>query len=81
MAPAFEQMVRQRVRGVAVALSPLTGTHQAEIAALAVKHRLPGIGDGFYADFGMLASYSINWPQVESNAANYVYKILMGTTC
>ena len=75
---AFEQMVRLRVGGVAVALSPLTGTHSPEIAALAVKHRLPGIGDGPYADLGMLMSYSIDWQEVERNAANYVYKIMKG---
>ena len=41
LAPAFEQIARQRVSGVAVAGSLLTSSHQPEIAALALKHRIP----------------------------------------
>jgi putative ABC transport system substrate-binding protein len=79
LAPAFEQMTRQRVSGVAVRLTPLTGTHSEEIAALAVKHRLPAIGDGTdYADLGFLMSYSIDWSEVTRQMAKYVYKILKG---
>ncbi|MEO6742879.1 MAG: ABC transporter substrate-binding protein [Caldimonas sp.] len=79
LAPAFEQMVRQRAEGVAVATSLLTGAHQPEIAALALKHRTPSIGDGYtFAEFGLMMSYSIDWPEVGRNAANYIYKILKG---
>ena len=76
LAPAFEQMARQRVGGVAVAMSLLTGSHQSEIAALAAKHRLPAIGEGTpFTDFGLMMSYTIDWSQLARNAANYVHKI------
>ncbi|MEP7057540.1 MAG: ABC transporter substrate-binding protein [Caldimonas sp.] len=79
LAPAFEQMARQRADGVAVASSLLTGTHQPEIAALAIKHRIPAIGDGTtFTDLGLMMSYSVDWLQVARNAANYLYKILNG---
>ena len=79
LAPAFEQMARQRVAGVAVAKSVLTGTYHSEIAALVIKHRLPAIGDGTnYTDLGLLMSYSVNWPEMLRNSASYVYKILKG---
>lgn len=79
LAPAFEQMTRQHVGGVAVRLAPLTATHSVEIAALAVKHRLPAIGNGTeYTDLGFLMSYSIDWSEVTRQIAKYVYKILKG---
>lgn len=80
LVPAFEQMARERVGGVAVAQSLLTSSHQSEIAALVLKHRLPAIADGDgYTDDGLMMSYSINWPEVLRKAASYVYKILNGT--
>ncbi len=79
LAPAFEQMVRQRVGGVAVRLTPLTATHSEEIAALAVKHRLPAIGDGTdYTDLGFLMSYSVDWSEVLRQIAKYIQRILNG---
>lgn len=79
LAPAFEQMIRQRVGGVAVRLTPLTGTHSEEIAALAVKHRLPAIGDGtHYTDLGFLMSYSVDWSEIVRMTASYINKILKG---
>jgi putative ABC transport system substrate-binding protein len=72
-------MIRQRVGGVAVRLTPLTATHSEEIAALAVKHRLPAIGDGtHYTDLGFLMSYSIDWSEILRMTASYIDKILKG---
>jgi len=80
LAPAFEQMARQRVRGGAVAGSVLTSSHQSEIVAMALKHRIPAIGDGAtFTDLGLMMSYSIDWAQAMRDAANYVHKILNGT--
>lgn len=79
LAPAFEQMARQRVGGVAIRLTPFSANHAPEITALVAKHRLPAIGDGTqYTDAGLLMSYSIHWPEVFRLAANYVYKVLKG---
>ena len=72
-------MIRQRVGGVAVRLTPFTGTHSEEIAALAVKHRLPAIGDGpDYADRGFLMSYSVDWSEILRQTASYIHRILNG---
>ena len=79
LAPAFEQIARQRPGGVAVANSLLTASHQPEIAAMTLKHRIPAIGDGEgFAELGLLMGYSVDWREVERNAANYIYKILKG---
>ena len=79
LVPAFEEMTRQRVSGVAIAKSFLTASHAPEIAALAVKYRLPAIGDGIeYTDLGLMMSYSFDMDEILRKAANYVYKILKG---
>ena len=81
LAPAFEHMVRQRVGGVVIAQSLLTGSHSGEIAALVVKHRLPAIGfAGDFADRGLLMSYSFDSDELDRKAANYVYRILNGAS-
>jgi putative ABC transport system substrate-binding protein len=79
LAPAFEQMARQRIDGLVIALTPFTGTHTPEIGELVAKHRLPAIGDApGLLDFGLMISYSIDWPEVERKAARTIHKILMG---
>ena len=79
LAPAFENMARQRVAGVAVAASILTASYQPEIASLVARHRLPAIADGSsFADLGLMMSYSVDWAEVMRKAANYVYKIMKG---
>ena len=77
--PAFEQMARERVDGVAIRLTQVTAPNGPKIIALAAKHRLAAIADGnHYTDAGLLMSYSIDWSEINHNATNYVYKILMG---
>ena len=79
LAPAFEQMARQRIDGLVIALSPFTGSHTPEIGELVAKHRFPAIADGLpYLDFGVMIAYSIDWPEVVRKAARTVYKVLMG---
>jgi len=78
LAPAFEQMVRQRVDGVAVVKTYLTATYDPEIVALTIKHRLPAIADGNSADRGMMVSYNVDYVELERKAASYVYRILKG---
>lgn len=79
LAPAFEQMARQRIDGLVIALSPFTGSHIPEIGELVAKHRLPAIADGTpNLDFGVMIAYSVDWAEVERKAARTVYKVLMG---
>jgi putative ABC transport system substrate-binding protein len=79
LAPAFEQMARQRIDGLVIALSPFTGSHTPEIGELVAKHRLPAIADPMSSlDFGVMISYSVDWQEVERKAARTVYKVLMG---
>jgi putative tryptophan/tyrosine transport system substrate-binding protein len=79
LAPAFEQMARQRVDGLVIALSPFTGSQTPEIGDLVAKYRFPAIADPMSSlDFGVMISYSIDWQEVERKAARTVYKILMG---
>jgi putative tryptophan/tyrosine transport system substrate-binding protein len=77
---AFEGMVRDGVRGVAVNFSPMTAVNDERIARLIVKHRLAAIGDGqAYVDGGVLLSYSTDQVEISSRAARYVAKILQGS--
>jgi putative ABC transport system substrate-binding protein len=79
LAPAFEKMARDKVGGVAIAHSVLTGTYVLEITALALKHRLPAIAAApFFTDNGLMMSYAVDWAEVARTAANYAYRILKG---
>ena len=77
--PVFEEISRQRGAGVVIGLSPVTSVHYKEIAAAAIKHRLPAIADGAPAcEAGLLMSYSVDWLELERNAARLVYRIYKG---
>lgn len=78
LAPAFEQMARQRVDGVDIVHTPFSITHLPEIGTLMAKHRLPVIAEAPFLDVGAMIAYSVDWPEVERKAARTVYKVLMG---
>jgi putative tryptophan/tyrosine transport system substrate-binding protein len=76
---AFSTMTRQGVGALLVAFTPILGTYRAQIAELAVRHRLPAIDSGRpFAEQGGLMSYGSNpadrWPRV----ASYLDRILKG---
>jgi putative tryptophan/tyrosine transport system substrate-binding protein len=73
-----------RIRGErAEALNVLFGAanvHVSRVADLAIKNRIPTIGNGrINTDNGYLMSYGANFPDLYRRAASYVDKILKGT--
>jgi len=76
---AFAAIVTERTRALQVLGDPVFNTHRKQIAALALKHRLPAAsGVKEYADAGLLMSYGANFPESYRRAATYVDKILKG---
>src|SRR4029453_8666550 len=58
---------------------PLLITHRRQLAALAVRSRLPAIaGLREYVDAGGLMSYGADHPDLYRRAATYIHKILKG---
>jgi putative tryptophan/tyrosine transport system substrate-binding protein len=77
--PAFETMTRERVGGFLDIVSPLSFSHRAALAALALKHRLPGaFGFREFVDMGGLISYGADVNDLHRRAAVYIDKILKG---
>jgi len=77
-ARAFADFSGQAIDGVMV--QPLfIIDHSADIAGLALKHRLPTISDeARYARAGGLISYGVEWLKLTRRAAHFVDKILKG---
>jgi putative ABC transport system substrate-binding protein len=77
---AFQSAAKARADAVIVLVwGPLANPHQREIAALAVKSRLPTIyRDREQVGAGGLMSYGPNIPDLFRRAATYVDKILKG---
>jgi ABC-type uncharacterized transport system substrate-binding protein len=72
-------MSKQHGDGLIVGLDPLLGQQRSQIAALALKNRIPTIGaTQSFADAGMLMSYGQNVSESFRRAATYVDKILKG---
>jgi putative ABC transport system substrate-binding protein len=76
---AFEAATRGRASALIVVEGPLTQTHQALIAALAAKRRLPAMyGQRDFVEAGGLMSYGANFADLFRRAATFVDKILKG---
>jgi putative ABC transport system substrate-binding protein len=77
---AFQAAIKARADGVLWLVSgSVSGGHQAKIAELAVKSRLPTIYHGqTFASAGGLMSYGVNLPDLYRRAAIFVDKILKG---
>jgi putative ABC transport system substrate-binding protein len=77
---AFSSITKERAGALIVQptfIAPLD--HGPRIAALAVKHRLPTVSDGFgFADIGGLMFYGPDTGTMHRRAAIYVDKILKG---
>jgi len=73
--------VRERAQALVVLSSPLFLPQRAQVAELAVKHRLPAI---FlfreYTEAGGLMAYGVNLHDMYRRAAYYVDRILQGAT-
>jgi putative ABC transport system substrate-binding protein len=77
---AFAAAKRERADLVHVYGDPLAFTYRAQIAELAMKHRLPTMH--YYREAvvaGGLISLGPDWPLISRNAGSYVDKILKGT--
>jgi putative ABC transport system substrate-binding protein len=77
--PAFATMLREGVGGFLVVASPLSTSHRAALAGLALQYRLPGMfGHKDYIEAGGLMSYGADIDDLNRRAALYIDKILKG---
>jgi ABC-type uncharacterized transport system substrate-binding protein len=79
---AFQAAVKGRADAVLVRVSgPILSPHRTNVAALAVKSRLPVMYEReAEVDAGGLMSYGVSIPDLFRRAATYVDKILKGAT-
>ena len=76
---ALSSMLREHVGAFLVVSSPLTISHRARLAELAVKHRLPSMfASRETAEAGGLLSYAPDLNDLVRRAAIYIDKILKG---
>jgi putative ABC transport system substrate-binding protein len=77
---AFSTMTREHVNGFLVVASPVSQSHRAPLADLALKHRLPGMfGAKESVEAGGLMSYAADFNDMIRRAATHIDKILKGT--
>jgi putative ABC transport system substrate-binding protein len=76
---AFRALEQDGVEVLLVLSSPVFGLQHAEIARLAIEHRLPAIFIlKFYVEAGGLLSYGVDFIPMMRRAASFVAKILRG---
>ena len=77
---AFRVAVKARVNALVTLTHIVLNPYQKQIAGLAIKHRLPSMGERReYAEAGGLMSYAADQDESYSRAAWYVDKILKGS--
>jgi len=77
---AFQAAVKGRVSALITILDSLLNRYPKQIAALAIKNRLPSMFEGSdFVEAGGLMSYAANDPENYRRAAYYVDRILKGT--
>jgi ABC-type uncharacterized transport system substrate-binding protein len=71
--------VRERAEALLVLSSPIVAQKRAEIAALALTHRLPAMYQAReWVTAGGLMSYGLSYPAMYRRAADYVDRIVKG---
>ena len=76
---AFESAVKGRAQAVMTTQGPLFWHHRAQLAELALRHRLPSLsGEPTAAEAGTLMFYGPNTVEGCSQAVKYVDRILKG---
>jgi putative ABC transport system substrate-binding protein len=76
---AFAAIAKSRVDAVAVTEDGEFAASFKNIAALAIKNKLPSIGSKEYAEAGGLIGYGVNINNLYRRAAYFIDKILKGT--
>jgi putative ABC transport system substrate-binding protein len=77
---AFSDMAKDRAEALVIDDDTLFSYHRKEIAALALKHKLPTMSDHReHVEAGGLMAYTVDDPDLYRRAATYVDKILKGT--
>jgi putative ABC transport system substrate-binding protein len=77
--PAFATMVRERAQAFVVLGDPVTFNYRGQIAAMAVRDRLPAISTGRdYAEAGLLLAYGTDFRNLFRGVAVFVDKIFKG---
>jgi pimeloyl-ACP methyl ester carboxylesterase len=79
LARVFELLAQRGAHAVVVPNTSLLNPLAAQIASLAVKHRLPAIGSPIFGRAGGLLAYGPDGADMYRRAAGYVDKILKGT--
>src|SRR5262245_24404809 len=77
-APAFTAMSKEQAGALLIIGDGMLTLHQAKLADLVVKSRLPTIGPSDLIMSGVLMSYGTSSPDLWRRAATYVDKILKG---
>jgi putative tryptophan/tyrosine transport system substrate-binding protein len=76
---AFAAMSKEKAQALIVAVDGLFIHQRAQIAELAIQHRLPAVsGNREFAEAGGLMSYGLNFQDGFRRAASFVDKILKG---
>jgi ABC-type uncharacterized transport system substrate-binding protein len=76
---AFSTMSREQVGSFLVVSAPLTISHRARLAELALEHRLPGmVGSKENVESGGLMNYGADFNDMFRRVATYIDKILKG---
>jgi ABC-type uncharacterized transport system substrate-binding protein len=76
---AFSTMSREQVGSFLVVSAPLTISHRARLAELALEHRLPGMaGSKENVEAGGLMNYGADFNDMFRRVATYIDKILKG---
>ena len=78
LAQAFTALEQQGVHAVIVPNTSLLNPLGAQIAGLAIKHRLPSFGSPLFARAGGLLAYGPDGADMYRRAAGYVDRILKG---
>lgn len=76
---AFQAAVAKKAEAIVIVANPLFNAHQAAIAALIMRYRLPSVGEHeYWASSGVLFTFGPNIPDIGRRMAYFVHRILQG---
>jgi len=77
--PAFARMAEAHADALFISADPMLYLHRAQLANLAVRHRLPTFSVLYrFPQMGGLMSYEVDIPALYARATDYIDKILRG---